>query len=185
MFIYLPQLLSFLLIFVARTVDVSLGTVRVMMITKGYKAIAPVIAFVEVLIWLVAMGSVMNNLDKLENILGYALGFAMGNYVGMVIEEKLAIGYLSIRLVTKRDAGDLIAQLEKNGFGFIHNKALGNSGEVSVIYCTIKRTNFDKWLQLVKKFNPGAFYTISDLKSVKSHVFSIEHPNLNVPGVRV
>ena len=185
MSVYLPQLLSFLLIFLARTVDVSLGTVRVMMITKGYKMIAPLIAFVEVLMWLVAMGSVMNNLDKIENILGYALRFAMGNYVGMVIEEKLAIGYLSIRLVTKRDASDLISQLGKSGYGFIHTKALGNSGEVSVIYCTIKRTNFDTWLQIVKKFNPGAFYTISDLKSIKSDVFSIERPNLNVPGVRV
>lgn len=185
MFVFLPQLLSFFLIFLARTVDVSLGTIRVMMITKGYKGIAPLIAFVEVLMWLVAMGSVMNNLDKIENILGYALGFAMGNYVGMVIEEKLAIGYLSIRLVTKRDAKDLIDMLGQCGFGFIHTKALGNSGEVSVIYCTIKRTNFDKWLEIVKKFNPGAFYTISDLKSVKSDVFSIERPYLNVAGVRV
>lgn len=178
-------IISFLLIFLARTTDVSLGTVRVMMITKGHKIPAAMIGFVEVLIWLASMGSVMSHLDKMENILGYASGFSMGNYVGMLLEEKIAIGYISIRLITKRKADVLIEQLRKNGFGFIHTKATGNSGEISVVYCTIKRNNFNKWLEIVKKFNPGAFYTISDLKSVKSDVFSIERPHLNVPKVRV
>lgn len=156
-----------------------------MMVTKGYKSFAAMIGFIEILIWLAAMGSVMNNLDKAENILGYAGGFAMGNYIGMMIEEKLAIGYISIRLITKRNAKVLVEQLRANGFGFIHTKATGNSGKISVIYCTIKRNNFEKWLEIVKTFNPGAFYTISDLKSVKADVFSIERPHLNVPRVRI
>jgi len=105
--------------------------------------------------------------------------------VGMILEEKIAIGYLSIRLVTKRDATALIEKLKASGFAFIQTKAIGNSGEISVIYCTIKRTNFHKWLEIVKKFNPGAFYTISDLKKINSDVFSIERPSLNVNSVRI
>ncbi|MDH5533917.1 MAG: DUF5698 domain-containing protein, partial [Candidatus Pacebacteria bacterium] len=185
MFFYPPQLISFLMIFLARTFDVSLGTVRVMLTAKGYKHIVPIIAFVEILIWLMAMGFVMENLDKVENVLGYALGFAMGNYVGMWMEEKIAIGYLSIRLITKRDSKVLIKTLRENGFGFIQNKATGNSGKISVVYCTIKRSHFDKWLEIVKTFNPGAFYTVADVRSVKSDVFSIERPALNIPKVRI
>lgn len=185
MFLLSLPTFSFLLVFFARATDVSLGTVRVMMITKGYKLVASVIGFFEVLIWLAAMGTVLNNIDRMENILGYALGFAVGNYVGMILEEKIAIGYLSIRLVTKRDATALIEKLRETGFGFIQTRATGNSGEISVVYCTIKRTNFNKWLEIVKTFNPGAFYTVADVKSVKSEVFSIERPALNIPAVSV
>jgi uncharacterized protein YebE (UPF0316 family) len=185
MLITTTQLASFFLIFFARAFDVSLGTVRVMLVTKGYKYLAPIVGFFEVLVWLMAMGFVMNNLDKVENIVGYALGFAIGNYVGMLIEEKMAMGYLSIRLITKRDASALIEKLRDSGFGFIHSKATGNSGKISVVYCTIKRKHFNEWLELVKTFNPGAFYTIADVKTVNSDVFSIERPHLNIPAVRI
>lgn len=156
-----------------------------MLTTKGYKNIVPAIAFVEILIWLVAMDSVMGNLDKIENILGYAIGFAMGNYVGMWMEEKIAIGYLSIRLLTKRDARPLIKKLKASGFGYIYSKATGNSGKISVVYCTIKRSNFDKWIEIVKTFNPKAFYTVADVKTVQTDVFSIERPALNIPKARI
>src|SRR3989344_2215893 len=100
-----------LLIFIARILDVSIGTVRVIFINRGYKYIAPALGFVEVSIWLLAIRQVMTHLDNVVGFLAYALGFAAGTFVGIVIEEKLSIGKVVIRIVTKKDATQLVQSM--------------------------------------------------------------------------
>ena len=107
MYLVLP-----LLIFIARIFDVSMGTIRVIFITRGYKLIAPLIGFFEVVIWLLAIGQIMSNLTNIYCYLGYALGFSAGTYIGMVIEEKLSIGKVILRIVSKRDATSLHEKLQ-------------------------------------------------------------------------
>ena len=81
-----------LLIFLARIADVSIGTIRIVMVAKGQKMIAPILGFFEVLIWLLAISKIMQNLDNWVCYVAYGAGFATGNYIGMIIEEKLAMG---------------------------------------------------------------------------------------------
>src|SRR4030042_7197461 len=96
-----------LFIFIARICDVSLDTLRIIFISKGYKFVAPVIGFFEVLIWIVVITRVIQNLDNWLCYIAYAGGFATGNFVGMVLDEKLAIGHEMVRVITKKDAYDL------------------------------------------------------------------------------
>ncbi|MBK8808915.1 MAG: hypothetical protein IPO21_20710 [Bacteroidales bacterium] len=112
-----------LLIAIARIVDVSLGTVRIIFISKGYKKLAPIIGFFEVLIWIIAIGNVMKNLENWICFFAYAAGFATGNYVGMLLEEKLALGYEMIRVITKTKADELIGVLRNKGYGTTQVKA--------------------------------------------------------------
>ncbi|MDD1699528.1 MAG: DUF5698 domain-containing protein, partial [Methanoregula sp.] len=92
-----------LLIFCARICDVSLGTIRVIFISKGIKYLAPIIGFFEVIIWLLAIGQVMNNLTNFVAYGAYGAGFASGTYIGMLIEEKISLGLTSVRIITKKD----------------------------------------------------------------------------------
>ncbi len=102
-----------LLIFLARVCDVTIGTVRIMLLSKGRRLLAPMLGFVEVLIWLLAIRQIFNHLENVACYLAFAGGFAMGNYVGMCIEQKLAIGLDAVRIITKKDSQDLIVHLSK------------------------------------------------------------------------
>ncbi|MDD1715849.1 MAG: DUF5698 domain-containing protein, partial [Methanolinea sp.] len=106
-----------LLIFLARICDVSMGTLRVIFIAKGLKKIAPVIGFFEVIIWLLAIGQVMQNISNVASYVAYGGGFAAGTYLGMRVEERLSIGTVVVRVITNRDPGDLISDLRTSGYG--------------------------------------------------------------------
>ena len=94
-----------ILIFISRVLDVSLGTMRLIFVSKGYKLLAPVLGFFEVLIWLVAIGQIMQHLDNIFCYLAYGLGFATGNFVGIYLEEKMSIGTVINELPRRRAAG--------------------------------------------------------------------------------
>ncbi|MDX2414998.1 MAG: DUF5698 domain-containing protein, partial [Bacteroidales bacterium] len=99
-----------LLIFFARIMDVSIGTVRIILVSKGYKKLAPIAGFFEILIWIIAITRIVDNLDNWICYIAYALGFATGNYIGMIIEERLALGYETVRIITKREANNLVQE---------------------------------------------------------------------------
>lgn len=160
-----------LLIFFARIADVSLGTLRIIFVSKGYKIIAPLIGFIEILIWIVAISKIIQNIDNWVCYIAYAGGFAVGNYVGMRIEEKLAIGYELVRVITQKDANNLVANLQKKGFGITTIKAQGTSGEVAVIYLIINRKKIEDVVEIIKKYNPNALYTVEDLRFVSKEIF--------------
>ena len=118
------------LIFLARVLDVSFGTIRIIFISRGRKYLAPVIGFFEILIWLVAIGKVMQNLDNVFCYVAYAGGFAAGNFTGMWIEEKLAMGTLIVQIITRQDASALMGSLKSSGFGVTAVPAQGTTGQV-------------------------------------------------------
>jgi len=151
-------------IFIARIFDVSIGTLRIILMNRGYKTFAPLLGFVEILIWVIAISKIMENLDNWVNYIFYAAGFATGNYVGMYIEEKLAIGKVGVRIVTKRGAEKLIKNIADQGFGITYIDAKGKYGDVHVIYSTCKRKRLNQLLDLIHEFNPKAFYTIEDIR---------------------
>lgn len=165
-----PQTLSWIaipiLIFLARVADVSLGTIRVVFISKGYKALSAFVGFFEVLIWLFAIGQIMQNLTNWTSIFAYAAGFAAGTFVGLVIEEKLSFGDVLIRIISRYDVPQIISKLRKNGYKTTQVSGEGDEGEVKVILAVTHRKNIHAAINLIKQVNPGAFYTIEDLKTI-------------------
>ncbi len=162
------------LIFIARILDVTIGTIRIVMVSKGQKLWAPILGFFEVLIWLIAIARIFQNLDNWMNYIAYAGGFATGNYIGLILEEKLAMGIVKIQIITRKSAGDLIINLKNAGYGITHHEAKGSSENVSIIYSIIKRNEIQKVENIVKSTNPKAFYSIEDVKSVSHGVFPVK-----------
>lgn len=171
------QVYSFILIplfiFFARVSDVTIGTMRIVFVSKGFKYLAPVLGFFEVFIWLLAMGKIMQNLDVWFYYVAYAAGFATGNYVGLLLEEHLALGYINLRIITQKDGLDLIKHLSAEGFGVTQIEAKGSRGTVHIIYCVLKRTSYKEVVDIISQHNPNAFYTIEDIRFINKGV----HPN--------
>lgn len=160
------------LIFLARICDVSIGTMRIIFVSKGKRNIAPVLGFFEVLIWITAISKIMQNLDNYVNYVAYAAGFATGNYIGMIIEEKLAMGILMIRVFVNERGAELVNQLNSGGFGATVVEGHGARTSVNLIYTIVPRNKLDDVISVINTFNPKAFYTVEDIKSVNQGIFS-------------
>src|SRR3954467_11634156 len=128
-----------LLIFVARMSDVTLGTLRNIFMSRGFRKIVPVVGFFEVLIWLIAMKQVMNRADNFLCYLAWAGGFSMGTYVGMRIEERLALGMQVIRIITNESSEKLLNALRKANHGMTVVDAKGSVGPVKMIFSIVQR----------------------------------------------
>jgi len=162
------------LIFCSRILDQSIGTLRVIFVSKGLKKIAPFLGFFEVIIWLLAVAQVMKHLNNPMSYIAYGAGFATGNYVGILIEEKLSLGTVLIRIVPKKDASRLIQYLRDQNFGVTVVDAEGAMGsKVKIVFTIIKRKNVYKVISAINDYNPNAFYTIEEIKTVKEGYFGI------------
>ena len=159
------------LIFIARVADVSLGTVRVIFITRGLKYFAPIVGFFEILIWLLAIGQIMRNLSNPLCYIAYAGGFATGNYVGILIAEKLSLGVVLIRVITSKDASELLEYLKSAEYGVTSVDAHGSAGKVQVVFTIVPRREVASVVNLIKQFNPKAFYTIEEVGFVEEGIF--------------
>ncbi len=160
-----------MLIFIARVMDVTFGTIRIIFVSRGKKYLAPLLGFFEIMIWLFAIGQIFINLTSIEYYVAYAGGFATGNFVGIWIEEKLAIGTLVIRIITKKDSTQLIECLKAQGYGVTSVDARGARGDVKLIYTIIKRKNLQNVEDIIKKFDPKAFYSIEEVRSASEGIF--------------
>lgn len=170
-----------LLIFMARICDVSISTVRLILLYRGRRILAPILGFVEVLIWLVAVTQIMSHLNNPFVYIGFAAGFAMGNYVGIVLEEKLAVGLEVIRIITKTDALELVSSLTAEGYGTTSMDAQGSTGRVQIIFTIVPRRHHKKVVKIIKKFNPRAFYTVEDVKSASEGIFPLRASMFSKP----
>jgi uncharacterized protein YebE (UPF0316 family) len=168
-----------LLIFCARICDVSLDTVRLIFVSKGIKHIAPLLGFFEVIIWLVAIGQIMKHLDNVICYIAYGGGFAMGNYIGMYIEERLSIGNVIIRVIVKTETAELINELRLQNYGLTIVDAEGSQQKVKIIFSVIKRENVQHFISVINQYNPHAFYTIEDVRSINEGVFKRNRKKMN------
>ena len=160
-----------LLIFFARVCDMSLDTIRVIFMSKGIQYLPAFIGFFEVIIWLVAIGQVMNNLTNAICYIAYGAGFATGTFVGMALEEKLSLGLTSVRIITKEDPVELVQFLRLHNYGVTSIDAEGGTGKVKMVFTIIKRQDLKHVVGIIKDFNPNAFYSIEEVKSVAEGVF--------------
>ncbi|WP_338791734.1 DUF2179 domain-containing protein [Bernardetia sp. Wsw4-3y2] len=157
-----------ILIFLARLTDVSLSTLRIVLVTMGKRNIAPLIGFVEAFVWLLAIGQIMQNLTNIMSYLAYAGGFAMGTYLGMWLEQRIALGMVMVRIITGKTAEHLISKLKDTNYRFTHLQAEGKYGDVGVVFSIVKRKELPKFLHLINTHNPNAFYTIENIRHVQN-----------------
>jgi uncharacterized protein YebE (UPF0316 family) len=172
-----------LIIFFSRIGDVSLGTLRHVFISKGFRKIVPILGFIEVLIWIVVVAQVMKNLNNVACYLAWAGGFATGTYVGLRIEESLALGLQVIRIITNQDCGELLDAMKRGNHGVTIVDAQGGMGPVKMIFTIIKRKNVPMVVSLIRKHNPSAFYSIEDIKTTSQGVFT-ESPAGGLSSIR-
>lgn len=164
---------GYLFIFVARVLDMSLDVLRILMLTRDKKFTAAVIGFIEVTIFIVALNEVISNgLSDPYKVIAYAGGFATGNYVGAIIENLLAVGYLSMQVFPPRDEVDeVINRLRAEGFGVTSVVGSGRNGPRTVLYLILKRRDLKKVVKLLDEIDKNIFYNISDARSIRGGVF--------------
>lgn len=163
---YFATVIVPLLICLARVTDVTIGTLRIIFVSKGYKLLAPILGFFEITIWLMAITQVMKNLDNYVNILAFATGYSLGNFIGIWLENRLAIGMVVMRIITKRDSKALVEALKKQGFNVTVADAEGNLGAVSIIFMNLKRSQINKVTTIIYEYNPLATYSIEDVRRI-------------------
>lgn len=168
---YFDYVLLPLFIFCLRICDVTLDTMRIILMTKGYRNLAPIIGFFELLIWIVAISRTMQNLNNnWLCYIAYAGGFATGNYVGMLVDEKLALGHEIIRIIAKSGTLEISNGLRKAGFGVTTVKATGMEGDVEIIFVVVNRKNLKNAIGIIQESNPAAFFTIENVHFVNRPV---------------
>ncbi|WP_026895483.1 DUF2179 domain-containing protein [Clostridiisalibacter paucivorans] len=166
--------LGYLTIFMARVIDVSMGTIRTIMVVQGRKTQAALIGFFEIIIYTMALATVVKQLDDIGNILFYALGFACGNYVGGYIEEKMALGDITAQIILKsnENVDNIIEDLRDNGFGVTVLEGQGKEGVRKILKITLKRKNINNLRQIIDNLDNEAFITVSDAKYIKGGYFT-------------
>ena len=154
------------LIFVLRVTDVSMGTVRTVMIIRGMRKWAALIGFIEVTIWVVAISQVMSNLDTVWTILGYSGGFATGTLLGMWIEGKLAFGHMDVHIISMTKGQEIAQKARQAGFGATLLQAEGQSGPVYLIDVVAPRKQIAALLRLVNEVDATSFVTVEEARQV-------------------
>lgn len=159
------------LIFLARMSDVTLATLRNIFLSKSIKYIVPFLGFFEVLIWLLAISQIMKNLHNPLCFLAYAGGYSTGIFVGIKIEERLALGLQIMRIISHHDSEELIQALRKANFGTTVMDAQGSKGPVKIILTVLKRKDLPVVREIINEKHPQAFYSIEDIRNVSHGVF--------------
>ncbi|WP_174232494.1 DUF2179 domain-containing protein [Biomaibacter acetigenes] len=165
----LSLLAGYLFIFCARVVDVSLATIRTLMIVRGNRLQAAMIGFFEVIVYITALNRVVGGLNNPANLMAYALGFATGNYVGSFIEEKLAIGLITVQIITRNPA--VVENIRQKGFGVTVLEGMGKEGSRQVLMVSLSRKALPFLLDLVEQEDQAAFVTVMDTKVTRGGYF--------------
>jgi uncharacterized protein YebE (UPF0316 family) len=154
-----------IMVFFAEVCVVTLCTVRTICVTRGRKVLAAALGFFEVSIWLFAIGQIMQNLTNVSCYLAFATGFSLGNFLGVIIEKKLALGTVVVQITTRKAAAPLVELLKAANFGVTMLDAQGATGPVQVVFTVIKRRQLANVVALIRSFDPKTFYAVNDLQS--------------------
>jgi uncharacterized protein YebE (UPF0316 family) len=159
--------ISALMIFLLRVIDMSLDTMRMLFVVRGKKPIAWILGFLQSLVFVIAISTVLANLNNILNVIGYAAGFATGNVLGMFIEERLAIGHIAMRVISAKKGSTIPDALRKAGFAVTEIQARGRDGKVTLLNSSIMRRDVSRFEDLVTKTEPGAFITAEDVRPIR------------------
>ncbi len=160
-----------ILICTARILDQSIGTLRLIFLSKGMKTITPFLAFFESLIWLIAVSQILKHMDNFMTFIAYGLGFALGNYVGILLEEKISMGNAIVRIFPHSEPSEFIVYMKLNNYGYTLMNAEGSKGPLKIIFSIVKRKHLSEFLNKTNEILPDSFYTIEEVKTVKQGIF--------------
>jgi uncharacterized protein YebE (UPF0316 family) len=160
-----------LIVFATRVLDGTLGTIRIIFLSRGRKILAPLLGFMEVLIWITVVSQIVGGAQNFVAYIAYASGFAAGNYIGMVIEDKLAIGTLVVRIILSQNGKKLIDQLREAGYGVTYVDGHGATGPVMLVYTVVMRKELEKVVDIIQNTSPKSFFTVEELRSVQQGIF--------------
>lgn len=166
-------LIAYLFIFLARVIDVSLDVFRMLLLTRGYSIPAALIGFFEIIVYLVALGTVFaGGFSDVWKVIAYAGGFATGNLVGIKIEEMMAVGYVVLQVFPCPEHGEKLLQaLRDNNYGVTTMSGEGKLGPRQILMVTVKRKNLPHILQIIDEVAPDTFYNTSDVRSIQGGIF--------------
>jgi uncharacterized protein YebE (UPF0316 family) len=153
-----------LLIFSLRVADMTLDTLRVLIVLRGQRAAAWVLGFFQALVFVLAITSVLRDLGNLLNIFGYAAGFATGNVLGMWIESRLAVGFTHIRIISSRSGSAIADMLRGEGYAVTEISGRGRDGTVALLNCSVQRKHTRHVGALVRAVDEDAFITTEDVR---------------------
>lgn len=149
-----------LLIFMARIMDVSINTIRIIYVLGGRRLTATVLGFFESFIWLMAIRQIFEHMDNWVCYVAYPAGFAMGILVGMMIEERIAYGKVIVRIITRKDVNELIGYITQNQFRYTQVASEGLDGPENLVFTVLPREHLESLLSKMKEILPTAFYTV-------------------------
>lgn len=155
-----------LTIFVLRVLGVTLATVRVLVMTRGYKLASAAIGFFEVLVYALAIGPVVQNLSNVWYLFGYSFGFSVGTLLGMALEERMALGYATVRVVSVEKANDIADAIRQAGYGATQGFGYGANGIIGTVKTVVQRKHVDRVEKLVSQVDPRAFVTVEETRWV-------------------
>ena len=168
-----PWLLP-VIIFFGRICDVTLGTLRIIFVSKGERTKAPLVGFFEVFIWIVIISQILSRANNLISYLAYAGGYATGNYVGIWVENKIAFGFQIYRIYATQNRGaELIKLLNQNGLGSTLIRGEGAVSEVDIIETVVSRKSVAQIQEILTEFDPEVFYYVEDIRSKRKGIFSL------------
>ena len=153
-----------ILIFLLRVLGMSMDTLRVLFVLRGRRLPTWLLGFLQSALWVIAIGGVLSNLDDIWNMIAYAGGFATGNIVGMAIEERLAIGYAHMRIISSGMGSAILEKIRDVGYGATEIAGRGKDGTVTVINCSIRRRHISKIQREIAQIDPEAFVSIEETR---------------------
>jgi len=159
--------LAGLFIFVMRVISVSLATTRLMMVVQGRKMLAWIIGFFQALIFITIVRDVLQNIGDWTKILAYSGGFATGVVVGMMLESRIALGYVRLHIISTSRGKQVADSLREKGFGLTEIPAKGKNGAVTLINCNVTRRQVGEVVEIVTALDPEAFITAESVRSVQ------------------
>lgn len=166
----MPVILGALLITGLRIFDVTLGTFRTILVVQGKKYYAAMIGFTEVLIWIFAMRFILERLDSTINLFAYAAGFALGNLIGIWLEEKVAIGFVQLNVISKTASSEIAKVLRESRYGVTVLPAEGVNGGVNVVVLIIKRREMKKVMKLIESIDRDSFVTVQHSRPYRGFI---------------
>lgn len=173
-----------LLIFVCRIIDVSFGVIRIVFISRGYKLLAAFCGFFEVLIWITVVSNLMSGRSSFIYLVSFAGGFSMGNYVGMLISEKLSLGLSILRVIVRNYPSGLLKDLREKNYGATVIKGHGAMGEVDIVFTIIKNKDLMDIKDIIIENNPKAFYSIESVDTISEGIFPNKTKTFNFFEIR-
>jgi uncharacterized protein YebE (UPF0316 family) len=167
----LTPLATALAIFLLRVCDMSLDTLRVLFIVRGNRPVVWFLGFFQSAIWVLAITSVLGHLGNPLAWIGYAAGFGTGNVVGMAIEDRLAIGYRHLRIISPRQGTSVAGALRQAGYGVTELSGQGRDGPVAVISTSVRRRDVDRLEHVIRQADPEAFVSVEEIRPVHRGYF--------------